>query len=164
MDISQYVKNDHIDEKIIADLLDAKCGTATIYAVTSSIFKEEKDIEGGFFARASNKIYLLAKKHECAKIFFDSAFNELTVKNYGFLKKQINKSYIYANFNMPSFPELSFDKNINKHTILRYGNKIRIGLTDFKMSLSDVTYDSSQKAICYSYEDYTTVYFPIVLD
>jgi len=165
MDLSQYVTDERIDEDIIAKLLDAKDGMATIYAVTTSVFKDERKIGGGFFSEALNQEHLLAKNYKPAKEKFDELYSELR-KKYWLIKEISDQNYSYADFETSNFRnnQISFLKGFDNYELSQYGNKLRVAIKKSQIPLCSIVYDISEKAICYTYEDYSRICIPIVLD
>jgi hypothetical protein len=190
MDLSEYVKNTGhqiqnglggtydekiIEKEVIERLLDAKCGKAGIYAVVTSIYEEESDIGGGFFATAYNTEHLLSKNYAPAEEEFKKVYDNLKKEHFLFAEQKLNISRIkenefsnigHAKFRLNwggslEFLEIGFEKGIKAISL---GDKINVSLNHVYLNLSNIEYSDKHKALCYAYEYYTTSYMPIVLD
>jgi hypothetical protein len=180
MDLSEYVKDGimgkEIDKTIIAKLLDAKNGKVKIYAVVTSIYKNEKDIGGGFFARALNVEHLFSKNYVPAEEKFKEIYDNLKKEHTLFSKKLLDKSVLRkkgnvnigcGKFKLSYFGNLDFLYLMNikeGNDASRFGDKLSVSLNRCYLALADIVYSDREKALCYTYEYNFTNYVPIVLD
>jgi hypothetical protein len=184
MDLSQFIKQDerswmrglhgevyeYIEKEDIAKLLEVKDGKndVELYAVIASVFKDPKDMYGGFFAKALNDELLLSKNFLPAKTLFDKIYKEADEKLY--MKKEIKESedMRFADFNLLTYRDvtLSFMNDVKPRDLLwQYGETLRLTLNRTQpISLDSIEYSAKHKAICFTYEFYTTIYIPIVLE
>jgi hypothetical protein len=182
MDLSKYIKNGTIDDKVVAELLCAKNGKIEIYAVVSSIYDDAEEIGEGFFYDSLNSEHLLSKNYAPAEKKFNELYNKLRAEHMiienklptkDMAEKEIdNEKEERINIAFGEF-SLSFGGNINfldcgfnkGWEAYKFGDKIKLWLHKVKISLNYIKYADEHNAICYTggRRDVAN-YLPIIID
>ena len=163
MELEEYIINGKITQDDIARILDAKDRTAKIWAVSTSVFKQESDIGGGFFARALNIEQLLSKDYDPARKMFDEIHEKLKDETFGLRKEDLkSKSYKFADFRL-GYSALTHFPGWSWSELHSYGKTVRVAMNHAELSLANIHYIEEEKALCFCYDYYTEVHVPIMI-